>query len=139
MATKNQYNDYMRMFAEFKPASAIDQGQWLSMCRRNAEAFTAAGTVMTDSVQLVSRRQAEMFRTNMERCIQATKEMMSGGSPELNTTKQAELAKSMFEQSLSNMREVSELITKSSFEAFDVINRRTAESMDEISNLKRSA
>jgi len=45
----------------------------------------------------------------------------------------------MFENSLSNLREVSELVTKSGFELFDVVNRRAAESLDEITSLSGKA
>ncbi len=160
MVNKNPYADYMKMWSEFKPASMpnmmnmgsmpnmmnmqsmpnmLDQNQMMSYFRRNAEAFSAASSVMTDGAQMVSRRQAELMRTNVEQMLKAAKDMMGTGSPEINTTKQAELAKSMFETSLSNMREMSELVTKSGFEAFDVINKRAAESLEEISKITKAA
>ena len=46
---------------------------------------------------------------------------------------------SFFENSLANLREMGEMITKSSFEAFDVLNRRAAESMEEISKTSTAA
>lgn len=141
MVTKNPYADYAKLWSEFKPAAVpgFDQTQFMTYFRRNAEALSAAGTVVTDGAQLVSRRQAELLRTNIEQMLKAAKDMMVSGSPEINTTKQAELAKSLFETSLSNLREVSELVAKSGFEAFDVINKRAAESLEEISKLAKSA
>ena len=58
--------------------------------------------------------------------------MLVNGSPEINTGKQVELAKTLFESSLNNLREVSELVTKSGFEVFDVLNKRATESIEEI-------
>lgn len=136
MVTKNAYNDYMKSW--YKTPN-FDVNQVFSISRRNAEAFSAAGNVVAESVQAVSRQQAESVRTNMEQMMKAAKDMMSNGSPEINTSKQAELTKSLFETSLNNFREMSELMTKSLFEASDVINRRAAESMEEFSNLSKTA
>ena len=62
------------------------------------------------------------------------KDMLVNGSPEINTGKQVELAKTLFESSLNNLREVSELVTKSGFEVFDVLNKRASESIEEITS-----
>lgn len=136
MVTKNPYNDYMKMF--YKTPN-FDVNQVFSISRRNAEAFSAAGSVVAETVQAASRYQAESVRSNVEQVLKAAKDMMVSGSPEINTSKQAELAKSLFETSLNNFREVSEMMTKSLFEASDVINRRAAESMEELSNLTKAA
>lgn len=132
MVTKNPYADYMKAFSDYKTPN-FDINQVLSFGRRNAEAFSAASSVIAESAQAVSRHQAESVRSNVEQLLKTAKEMMVNGSPEINTTKQAELAKSMFEASLNSLRSVSEIVTKSSFQAFDVINKRAAESLEEIS------
>ena len=62
--------------------------------------------------------------------------MLVNGSPEINTTKQVEFAKTLFESSLNNLREVGELVTKSGFEVFDVLNRRASQTLEEFSNIK---
>jgi len=71
--------------------------------------------------------------------LKTTKDMLVNGSPEINTSKQAEFAKAMIEQCMSDLREVSELYTESGFEAFDVLNKRAAESFEEISRLTKAA
>jgi len=85
-------------------------------------------------VQAISRRQAELARQHVEKMLKTSKDMLVNGSPEINTGKQVELAKTLFESSLNNLREVSELMTKSSFEVFDVLNKRASESIEEISS-----
>ena len=138
MVTKNPYSDYMKMFSEYK-TPAMDMNRIFSISRRNAEAFSAATTMMTESVQAISRQQAESVRSNVECILKAAKDMMGSGSPEINTTKQAELAKNMFEASFANLRTASEMMTKSMFEASDVINRRAAESLEEMGSLTKAA
>lgn len=148
MATKNPFADYMKMdyskmWGDYKTpnfaAPQFDVNQVITMSRRNAEAFSAAGSVVAESVQALSRQQAESVRTNVERVLKTAKDMMVSGSPEINTNKQAELAKSLFETSLNHFREMSEMVTKSMFEASDVISKRAAENMEEMSRLTKAA
>jgi len=103
---------------------SMDVAQLLSVSRRNAEAFTAAGQALAESSQAITRRQAELVRAQVEKSLKTAKEQLVNGSPEINTTKQVEFAKTMFESSLNNLREVCELAGKSCLEAFDITSRR---------------
>lgn len=125
-------NQFTNPFADmFK--NAFDYNQLFATQRRNIEAFSAANQVMVEGAQAISRRHAEVVRANVENMLRASKEFMSGGAPEANMARQADFAKAIFENSLSNLREITEMATKSGFEAFDVLNKRAAESLDEIS------
>ncbi len=110
-----------------------DFNQLFSTQRRNIEALAEINQTIVEGAQAISRRQAEVARDNVENVLKASKEMLTGGSPENNIAKQADFTKAIFENTLSNMREVTEMVTKSGFEAFDVLNKRTAESLEEIS------
>ncbi|PZP87202.1 MAG: phasin [Azospirillum brasilense] len=136
MAIQNPYAEAMKFWSEYQTPSmnmpSFDVSQAVSFGRRNAEAMTAAGQALSESAQAISRRQAELARQHVEKVLKTTKDMLVNGSPEINTTKQVELAKTMFESSLNNLREVSELVTKSGFEVFDVLNKRASESIEEI-------
>lgn len=136
MAMQNPYADMMKYWSDFQTPSMpnFDMNQAVSSGRRNAEAMTAAGQAMSESVQAISRRQAELARAHVEKVLKTSKDMLVNGSPEINTTKQVELAKTLFESSLNNLREVSELVTKSGFEVFDVLNKRASESIEEITS-----
>lgn len=140
MATTNPYADMMKFWSDYKAPSmpAFDVNTTLASGRRNAEAVTAAGQALAESYQAIARRQAELARAHVEKVLKGTKDMLVNGSPEINTTKQIELAKSVFESSLNNLREVSELVTKSGFEVFDVLNKRASESLSELNNVAAS-
>lgn len=141
MAIQNPFADMMKQFSEFKTPSmpSFDMNNMMNLGRRNAEACSAAGQAMAESAQAISRRQAELARAQVEKLLKTTKDMLVNGSPEINTTKQVELAKTMFESSLNNLREVSELVTKSGFEVFDVLNKRASESIEEITSASSAA
>lgn len=113
--------------------NTLDFNQIFSTQRRNIEALSAANQVVVEGAQAISRRQAEVIRDNVESMLKASKELLTSGSPETNMTKQADFAKTVFESALSNLREITEMATKSSFEAFDVLNQRAAETMEEVS------
>lgn len=136
MATTNPYSDAMKFWSTIQTPQmpSFDINSVVSIGRRNAEAVTAAGQAVSESVQAISRRQAELARANVEKLLKTTKDMLVNGSPEINTGKQVDLAKTMFEASLNNLREVSELVTKSGFEVFDVLNKRATESIEELSS-----
>lgn len=136
MVNQNPFADIFKNFQEFKTPSmpSMDMNQFMNVSRRNAEAAAAAGQTLAESAQAITRRQAELAREQVEKVLKTTKDMLVNGSPEINTTKQVEFAKTMFESSLNNLREVGELMTKSGFEVFDVLNRRASQSIEEFSN-----
>ena len=150
MASNYNFSDFFKnnSFNEFFKNS-FDFSQLMSTQRRNIEALSELTQASVEGAQEISRRQAEIARANVENVLKVSKDMMTGGSPEASIGKQAELAKAVFENALSNLRETSETVMKSGFEAFDVINRRVAESIEEIgaasgsypssSNKKKSA
>ena len=123
---------YTNPFADlFK--NSFDMNQLFSTQRRNIEALSAANQAVVEGAQAISRRQAEVIRGHVEDTLKASKDLMTSGTPETNMTKQADFAKSIFETTLSNLREITEMATKSGFEAFDVLNKRAAETLEEIS------
>lgn len=124
------YKDAFKIFGDLK-TPAFDFNRLFDLQRRNIEAFTAANQVVSEGVQAIARRQAEVLRGNVDAVISASKDMVAGGTPEVSVEKQATLAKGLLEQTLSNVREVSEMVTKSSFEAFDLLNKRATESFEE--------
>ena len=119
--------------------NTLDFNQLFSTQRRNIEAIYAANQAVVEGAQAIARRQAEITRSNVETALKASKDLLTSGTPETNLAKQAELTKSFFESALTNLREVSEMATKASFEVFDVLNQRAAETLEEISKASAPA
>lgn len=111
----------------------FDMNQVFASQRRNMEAVSAANQVVVESAQALARRSAEVARENVETVLRSSKEMLTNGTPDINANRQAEIARTMFESALSNLREMSETVAKTGFEAFDVLNKRMVEITQETS------
>src|SRR5262249_48248519 len=100
--------------------------------RRNIEALSTANQALVEGAQAISRRQAEVVRATVEDALKASKDILTSGTPETNLSKQAEVARNIFENTLSNLREITETATNAGSGGFDPLTRRMAESLEEI-------
>ncbi|MDX2101688.1 MAG: phasin family protein [Alphaproteobacteria bacterium] len=123
--------DLSKLMADFK-VPGVDIESILATQRKNVEALAQANQLAVEGMQAVARRQAEILRTSLEEATKAAQEMMEQGAPEEKMAKQTELVKVAFEKALSNMRELAEMVAKSNTDAFNVINKRFTESLDEM-------
>ncbi len=136
--SNNPFAEWTKMFGEFKNP-AVDANQLISHFRRNAETGSTVIQIATESAQAIARRQAEIMRSNAEHALKASKEMMNNATPESAASKQADFAKTWLDYNVNSVRELMEMSTKSAQEAFDVVNKRVAEQMKEISEVASSA
>ncbi len=108
--------------------------------KRNLEAFAAANKVALEGTQAVIRRQAEILRQGVEEASKAFAEMNAAGTPQDKILKQAELAKEAYEAALANLRELTEMASKSNGEAADLLSTRVSESFGEFTGeIKKTA
>ena len=132
--------DFAKMFempkqmGDFKFA-AVDMEGVVATQRKNIEALAQANQLAVESMQAIARRQSEIFRQMMEEASSAMREVMAAGSPEEKAAKQAEIVKEAFTRAVTNMRELADLVTKSQTEALEVVQKRVADSLDEIKTL----
>lgn len=136
--TNNPFADMTKMFSDFK-SPAMDVNQIIGQFRRNAETGSTVMQIATENAQAIARRQAEIMRSNAEHALKASKELMSNASPESAATKQADFAKTWLDYNVNSARELMEMTTKSAQEAFDVVSKRVAEQMKEMSDAASSA
>ena len=123
--------DFTKMLGDFKP-TGVDVESIVASQRRNIEALTAANQLAVEGLQAVMRRQAEIVRASLEEAGGYVNQIATAGTPEEKAAKQAELIKLAFEKSLSNAKELAELVAKSNSEAAEVLSRRVSESLDEV-------
>lgn len=123
--------DVTKLMAEFK-LPGLDMDALLKAQQKNIEALTEANRKAAEGFQAVAKRQTEILTEAMEEFSDTVRDMMAGGSPEANAAKQAEVAKLAFEKALANMRELAEMSAKANSAAFEAINRRVMESLEEI-------
>jgi phasin family protein len=124
-------SDFSKSFSNGKTPTVDFEGLFAAQ-RKNFEAFTSANQLAFDGVKAVAQRQAELAREAVESFSKLAKELTVPASPEEKLAKQAEVAKSAFEQALSTMREATATLTKSNSQAVDVLSKRVADSFDEV-------
>lgn len=134
MMDPSKFMEAAKMMPDLK-MNGVDMESVMASQRRNIEALTHANRVAAEGVQAVAKRQAEIMRQMMEEMGRAMKDVMAVSSPEDKAARQTELAKEGFQRAIANMRELAEMVSKSQNEAFDVINQRVAESLDEVRSL----
>ena len=122
-------------FTKFIPDMGFpgfEAGALIDAHKKNMEAFSKAGRLAADGFEELVKRQGEMIKASVEEFDATVKEFTGNGVPEFNPEKQAEWAKTGVEQVAANTRELVELASKSGKKVFDVISKRTADSVSEI-------
>jgi len=130
--TKNGLFDVTKIMGDFR-VPGVDLEAAVATQRKNIEALTQANQLAVEGAQALMRRQVEITRQAMEDFSAMFRDFVQpNGSPEDRFAKQAEYSKHAIEKSLSNAKELTELVTKANTEAFNVINKRVTESLDEV-------
>jgi phasin family protein len=123
--------DISKFLGEMK-VPGIDVETLVASQRKNIEALTQANKLAFEGVQAVFKRQVEIIRQAVEEGATIARELVEAGTPQDKAIRQTELTKSAFERALANARELSEIIAKSNGEAFDLLNKRFAQILDEL-------
>ncbi|MGE4281890.1 MAG: phasin family protein [Magnetospirillum sp.] len=123
--------DISKFVGDFK-VPGVDVETLVGSQRKNIEALTQANKLAYDGLQAVLKRQVEILRQTMDEVAQVSKDFAEPAAPQDKAAKQAELAKEAFERSLSNMRELAEMIAKANNEAFELLNKRFTQNLDEM-------
>lgn len=110
----------------------VDVNEIMASQKKNIEALSKSVQTATDGAAAVARRQAEILGAALEQAKTMLRELTVPGSPTDTVAKQAEFAKKAFETAVANARELAEMIEASNREAFEIIRRRTSETLDEI-------
>ena len=129
---KNGFFDVSKVMADFR-LPGVDLEAVAASQRKNIEALTQANQLAVEGVQAVVRRQAAIARQAMEEFSSMFRDFVQPtASPEDRIAKQAEFSKQALEKGISNARELTELMTKANTEAFNVLNKRVSETLDEV-------
>jgi phasin family protein len=124
----------MDMFADMAKQinlPKIDYDAFLDIHRKNIEAMQQSAAVLSESGRAVLSNQQEILAEVGREARQLIASFKPGGSPQEVATKQAELAKRVFEATVKNTRDIVELVQKSSSEAPRIIIDRMRASFAE--------
>ncbi len=124
------FGDYSNAFTNGK--SLFDVDSVVAAQKKNFEALTAANQAAFEGVKAVAQRQAEIARKAVEEFSKVAKELVTPTSAEEKLVKQAEITKAGFEQAVTNLREITDLVQKSNSEVAELIQDRFVAQIDEV-------
>lgn len=139
---------FTEQFEKFDFAKVADQFQvpgfdaqaLVEYQKRNLEAFASANKIALEGFQAVIRRQAEIVRKNVEDASKALTELNAAETPQDKLVKQVELAQEAYEAAVANLKELTEMYSKSNGEAANLISGRVTESFGEFTGeVKKTA
>jgi len=105
--------------------------------RKNLEAFTQANQLAVQGFQELAKRQVEIARSAMDEASALVRAWTETGTAEERLQKQAAYAKQALDKSVESTRELVELAGKTQSEAFEVLNKRFTESLEEWGTLAK--
>jgi phasin family protein len=132
-AFKNPFADFdfTKIAGEFK-LPIVNVETMVETGRKNFAAMTTASTTAVESFKTIAQRQGDMIRSAMEDFSKHGSDVMSAATIEEKATKQIDFAKKSYELAVANTKELADLFTKSSTEAFETLSARVAELTEEV-------
>jgi phasin family protein len=109
----------------------IDYEAFADIHRKNIEVMQKSAAVVSEGGRAVLAKQQEILAEVGREARQLIADFRPGGSPQEVATKQAELAKRVFEATVRNTRDLAELVQKSNSEAPRIILDRMRDSFAE--------
>lgn len=105
----------------------VDFGKLADDAQKNIDALQEANRTVAAGWQSLAEKQMEIFQQTM----QTWQSAMPAGedSPAESARKQADLARTAFEQAIANMRELAEIAADSQSQAFEIMRSRFEENM----------
>lgn len=101
--------------------------------QKNMEALTKASQIAVEGAQAVMRRQFEIGSQMLEALSSIFGRLpQPGGSADEWVVRHAEQSKKALDSSLTNARELAEVVTRTHTDALKVITKRVSESLDEV-------
>jgi phasin family protein len=125
-------DQFTKRIAEMQFRVMPDMEAMSTAHRRNMEALSAAYRASLEGAQAVARRNGEIMQQAVAEMEQAVRAVASDEAPKDKAAKQAELLKEAYQHAVANMKDLSDLIQKSSAEAIGLLNKRFSEGMDEV-------
>jgi len=129
--------DASKMFGDFK-IPGLDVDALMAAHKKNVEAMTSANQLALESIQAFARRQAELARQSFEAATSMIQSIMAAQTPEEKMAKHTEGVKTSMERCVSSLKELTDMITRSQYQAIDAMSNRVCESLDELQGMVKN-
>lgn len=110
----------------------FDMNAVLEAQRKNIQALNEAQQLALEGYQAIAQRQSEIISQIVEDNSAIAREVLNEETPERKVAKQTDLVKKVYERSVTNFRELSDMLAKSNQQAADIINKRVSANLAEI-------
>jgi phasin family protein len=127
-----QLPDFTQMLQNLS-LPGVDVNALVASRRKDIEALVAANQRAQEGFKALVQRQTEILQETMRQAQEGGSNL--GQSLGDAATRQAEGAKEAFEQALANMRELAEMAASSQTQAYEVLQARMKESVEETRQL----
>ncbi|MFV9875947.1 MAG: phasin family protein [Rickettsiales endosymbiont of Dermacentor nuttalli] len=135
----NQHNLFSEVFKSFSDWSnfnpnkvcPVDVNSLASIQKRNTETISHANKLFTENVHSIMRRNTEIAQENAADLFHLIKDVVVSPNHEYTMSKQAEFVRSAFESTVKNAKELTEMVTKSTMELFDLVGHTVSENLKE--------
>lgn len=125
--------DLTKMFGDLQ-VPGFDPGALAAAQQKNFDAVAAANRRALEGYQAMVKRQAEIFQQTMQEVAEMMRQSVASGASDGNAMKQAELARQAVERTMANLRELAEMASRTNSEAFETINKRMTQNLEELRN-----
>jgi phasin family protein len=131
-ASLSSFNSFAKLFPVpgFTKLPGFDVTTVLDIQRRNVEALSAANQTIAQGLQTVVRRQGEIARQSAKQFQDLL--FVKPTSVEETLVKQIDVAKTSYEKTVADARELGDIVAKVGSEAVDILSRRVVASLDEV-------
>ncbi|MCP4395037.1 MAG: phasin family protein [Alphaproteobacteria bacterium] len=139
--TSSKFFDYdmKKLMSEFKVPDfnvpSVDVDSIVDAQKKNVEAISEASQMAFEGAQAVMKRQGELAHKAMEEITSAVKDLSETSSPQEGITKQADVTKDALDRSLSNVSELTDMMTKSNQAVFDLLSKRINQVIEEYKDM----
>jgi phasin family protein len=110
----------------------FDMSRLMEHHQKNLEAMTKSWQAMASGASEIAGKQRAIFEEAVKDVTAMVQNYKPGGSAQEIVAKQAEFAKKAMEASITNTRDIAELMQKSTGEAYRIVQDRMKESYEEI-------
>ena len=107
--------------------------------QKNVGAFLKAQSAMMDGAQTVFQRQIALFQQTITEATTLMQSLLAEKDSRIGIEKQVDASKKAFEKIIAEAKELGDVVTKSQSEAFQLLNQRALEQIEEIKSAYEKA
>lgn len=131
------FDQFTKGFQSFK-FPQVDAGKFFAIQQKNVETLSSVAQAWGESTQEFAKKTTEFAQQNVESALNASRDVFTTSAPEQNAAKQGEFAKKTVATCTKQARELADLATKSQFKAFETLNKRFNENVEEVTELAKA-